>query len=103
MYYRLKQVDNDGNSRYSSVVTLNLQKDAAIMTVFPNPVKDQFRLTLPLRIQEAVLTVYTNSGAVIHRQAVTNTQSINCAAWKSGVYYLTVQTKEHMFTTTLIK
>lgn len=103
MYYRLKQVDTDGNSSYSPVVTVTFQKDAGRMTAYPNPAKERFRVSLPASIREAVLTVYTSSGAVVHRQAVTNTQSVSCASWKSGIYYLTIQAKENNFTTTLVK
>jgi hypothetical protein len=38
-YYRLKQVDNDGKSSLSRIISIKSQNDAAFV-VFPNPTKD---------------------------------------------------------------
>lgn len=46
MYYRLKQVDNDGAFTYSNTVEVSAQF-ATGMTTYPNPVKDILTVQLP--------------------------------------------------------
>ncbi|MFC5283900.1 T9SS type A sorting domain-containing protein [Pedobacter alpinus] len=45
-YYRLKQVDFDGNASYSSPKALNIisGKNPTLFTVYPNPVEDQLNI-----------------------------------------------------------
>jgi len=45
-FYRLKQVDNDGNEFYSTVVEEEFKAEVKAMSVFPNPAKDQFTISL---------------------------------------------------------
>lgn len=42
--YRLKQVDNDGQFRYSVVKPVRLAQEAVLVSVSPNPVKDKLRI-----------------------------------------------------------
>ncbi len=41
LFYRLKNIDKDGSSNYSSIVAVSFNKVGAI-TTYPNPVKHQF-------------------------------------------------------------
>jgi hypothetical protein len=45
-FYRLKQVDNEGNEFYSTVVEKEVKEEVKAMTVFPNPAKDQFTISV---------------------------------------------------------
>ncbi len=45
-YYRLKMVDTDGSYAYSKIVSAQLDGDRAAY-VYPNPVSDYFRISLP--------------------------------------------------------
>ncbi|HEY4149969.1 MAG TPA: T9SS type A sorting domain-containing protein [Chitinophagaceae bacterium] len=46
-YYRLKQVDIDGNTQYSPTETVTVATAAAnSMSIFPNPASSQFTITL---------------------------------------------------------
>jgi hypothetical protein len=46
VYYRLKQVDKDGAFSYSKTVAILIDKAAANISIFPNPVKDVFTLSI---------------------------------------------------------
>ena len=39
VYYRLKTVDSDGRSTYSKTVPVNSSSHAAVVTLYPNPVR----------------------------------------------------------------
>ena len=41
-YYRLKQYDWKGSFKYSNIITVNYQKEAFNLRVFPNPTSDYF-------------------------------------------------------------
>lgn len=45
LYYRLKQVDNDGSYNYSEVFTVHLPLNI-LLTVYPNPAKDFIKIQL---------------------------------------------------------
>ncbi|MGB8190730.1 MAG: T9SS type A sorting domain-containing protein [Chitinophagaceae bacterium] len=90
-YYRLKQVDNDGNINYSSVAAISLKNEAGNIHIYPNPVKDRFRLSLPQPLTEGTMLVYNGSGILIHRQKVADGQYVNAGSWANGVYYIKVE------------
>jgi hypothetical protein len=45
IYYRLKQLDMDGNSSYSDVINVTDEQKDAGMSLYPNPTADQFAVT----------------------------------------------------------
>jgi hypothetical protein len=70
-YYRLKQVDFDGQFEYSKIVNCQLSIDNAPLKVYPNPVQDE------LTISEGVgmITIYNALGQPI-RQIINENQTI---------------------------
>src|SRR5690606_22677002 len=57
-FYRLKQVDLDGKTTYSEVKSLIFGESVDAITIYPNPVKDQFNI---IGIQTTDRVVITNS------------------------------------------
>jgi Secretion system C-terminal sorting domain len=53
IYYRLRSVDNDGKSQYSEIRIIRISKkgEAFNMTVYPNPVSSELRVTVPAEWQ----------------------------------------------------
>lgn len=66
-YYRLRQVDREGTSSYSPVVTM--QTDAPPVQVFPNPATDQLTVQLPAR-GPAMLSLLAADGRFLWQQQV---------------------------------
>jgi hypothetical protein len=66
-YYRLRQVDADGTSSYSPVVTV--RTGAAPVQVFPNPATDQFTVQLPA-LEQATLSLLAADGRLLWQQHV---------------------------------
>ena len=64
VYYRLKLVDNDGQYRYSSIVSLNTRLKAGVF-VYPNPASASITVSHGLLSDAAVINVYTMSGSLI--------------------------------------
>lgn len=102
-YYRLKQVDADGRFTYSTVVAVSLQNEAKQISVYPNPVKDQFRLSIPQAVNEGMLCIYDSKGTIVLKQKVVNGQYINSSQLASGVYFVNVEAKGAVYKTTIVK
>ena len=63
-YYRVKIINQDGTSKYSSVVTINLNKKTDQVLIYPNPIKaNNFNLQITgLKKGTYILNMYNKSG-----------------------------------------
>jgi hypothetical protein len=81
VYYRLKQMDIDGNFTYSSVRTIKLGKEvakAAAINIFPNPVADHFKLSVNEPVEnDAVINVYDFAGKKVFTKIISNNKGNN--------------------------
>jgi hypothetical protein len=98
-YYRLRQVDLDGSSRYSRIVCLsNTTKATATrnLQVYPNPAISVVNYTLnSTTAANAMVQVYNMSGVLVLTQqqqlsSGVNQQSVAISNLKSGNYFLKV-------------
>jgi hypothetical protein len=89
-YYRLRQVDNNGNSRVSTVVTL--LSVAPKITVSPNPVKDRIYLTVD-KPGPFTYHLFDNAGRSV-KTGVLHQTSIGVERLNSGIYYLRIGSTE---------
>lgn len=95
VYYRLKQVDCDGQYSYSNVRTV--QKESAFdeVHIYPNPVVDILKISFNHPVKNPVeLSLYDVSGKMCHFQkveAVDQTEiSSSIQSLPQGVYTLTI-------------
>lgn len=109
-YYRLKQIDMDGNSKYSEVKSVNILDDSYdLLSIFPNPTSG---------LTEVIFNAYTNSEAMLEvvghdgRQIIRsplqatkggNRVDLNLTEQERGIYFITISTKEKQFHGKLIK
>ncbi len=96
-FYRLKQVDVNGNFEYSNIVKLHYRGPGKIPTVaYPNPTKGLISILLgdPKLIgSEAMLTDV--NGRVLQKIKLRATnQSINLDQYVNGIYFLRLRNKE---------
>jgi hypothetical protein len=79
VYYRLKQVDYDGEFAYTDVRTVELSNlDAVELTVYPNPNYGVFNLSV--KSTEKLITtftIYDNIGAEVWSYTTTLEQGLN--------------------------
>lgn len=93
--YRLKQIDNDGSTRYSNIVIVKLTNEKAELTAFPNPVKNitvvRFNTSTSSRIK---LDLYNNKGQLVQQianeifTAGSHSLQVNTSTFPAGQYYL---------------
>ncbi|TCZ63425.1 T9SS type A sorting domain-containing protein, partial [Flaviaesturariibacter aridisoli] len=97
-YYRLKQEDLDGRSKYSAVVMLKSDKSGIITVdgIYPNPVKGAASVRLQASAQggDVVLQITDMQGRVVRQQSVlteagaSTTVNMDLAGLAAGPYHL---------------
>ncbi len=108
-YYRLKQVDKDGNYNYSSVVKVLMQAGWQV-SAYPNPVQSALVLDFNNDINEtATITVYNAVGKAV---LVTNQAVVNgfnhivlnqVQPLAKGVYFIKLSTKANTYQSKFVR
>ncbi len=93
-YYRLKQVDFDGNFEYSTTESvLVVGSQHTVFHVYPNPVRHG-KLTVHFDAEpdeSTVLRVYDCAGKLLHQQLVVASENyLEVANFEAGIYLLQV-------------
>lgn len=108
-YYRLKQIDFDGKTSYSNIITLGLN-NTANWRIYPNPIKDKLNIELNLSTAAKVsVQVISKDGKLLlnadkgilqegHQQL-----SFNINNLASGSYYVRVKAGNDAYTKAIIK
>ena len=86
-YYRLKQVDFDGQFEYSSIINVQLAMNNDKIAIFPNPVEDKLTITGG----EGIATIYNVLGQPVREFSINNDQlSIDVKDLPKGQYILRI-------------
>ncbi|WP_254411863.1 leucine-rich repeat domain-containing protein [Dyadobacter diqingensis] len=85
-YYRLKQLDWDGKSEYSRIITV--KQDKTKLSVYPNPAKNEFFVS-GLDREEAV-EIRNAAGRVVLEQKVNPAQPVRTDKLLNGLYLIKV-------------
>ena len=86
-YYRLRQVDTDGQSEYSQVVAVFFRADGGPLMTVPNPGSDQVRLLLPRSMNGCNVSVTDATGREVLSATVTGDQAVlHTEALPRGIY-----------------
>ena len=78
-YYRLKQVDFNGDFDYSNIISVSYSKNR--IDVYPNPVKNVLNFT-NLNATD-IVKIYSVNGQLVYQG---NTNKVNTSTWDSGIY-----------------
>ena len=105
IYYRVKQLDREGQFTYSEVRTLKLNSKGDV-SIYPNPVKDGFYIQFAqvINAQEKVqLQLVTIGGQIIETRSISASQASNYyfsimdnGSIKSGTYLLKIYAGENL-------
>ena len=93
-YYRLKQVDRDGNYSYSTVVSVGIYSNT-LWSLFPNPSRYNTDLSIRQNIGRLELVVTDLSGRICYRFSTNSALSgqiisIPASNYSSGVYLVKI-------------
>ena len=90
VYYRLKQIDVNGDFKYTKTITIyNTSSRNNTVKVYPNPARN----TITVDVTEGIksVTVYNLQGTLIKQSRVNEVNISDCAA---GIYLLEVENTE---------
>jgi trimeric autotransporter adhesin len=104
LFYRLKQIDVDGNSAYSNIISLDNNMLSGV-TVYPNPVTSLLKIRLPVGSSAGKLVLLDVTGRLVRQLFfTTNTDhEMDISNLATGIYYLHVQYPAGAFTRKIIK
>lgn len=92
-YYRIKQVDNDGKTSYSAVVTLKNNCNKVVVAVAPNPFVNSF--SVQGLADQSTLQLLDAQGRVVQRKdKCSGTVAIDAKALPAGSYVLLVNSAD---------
>lgn len=102
-YYRLRQVDFDGQYEYSEMKTVLIPYEASNLLVYPNPSKGRFQIQLPQNSAEgSVLQLLNSRGQMIWQMKTSISSSANITFAEEdlspGVYFLKLLEGHHTIT-----
>jgi hypothetical protein len=87
-YYRIKQIDVDGRFTYSTILKLTTNI-AATISIYPNPVKNIFTLSINKTLLNTNAVITTATGKTVKQLIITQLQSqIDISNLSSGIYLL---------------
>lgn len=109
LYYRIRETTMQGQTRYSSIVRLKSKDQANNISIYPNPVRDNFVINgYAGNSSILVANVFDISGKLQHSEKWTQSagnysRSISSADLSAGVYYVTVTDREQTLEAKFVK
>ena len=92
-YYRLKQVDKNGQFEYSAIIKILFNAKGTIVA-YPNPVSDKLNVTVAqslIQSSKLVLQFYDAKGIMVMQKAITErTNMINMSQLSAGSYSMRI-------------
>ncbi len=107
-YYRLNQVDFDGKTEYSYIVSATIKstetsEEQVSFTLYPNPTSDYVNVTYDNESTEVkAIVVYDISGKIMKIER-NDKHRINLGDLPHGNYYLSVETQNGRFSQSIMK
>jgi len=98
IYYRIKQVDLNGEFTYTPFISVNFDKvlESNEIVVFPNPIINNVKVVIKSSNIKSV-ALYSSLGELIyiqeHDSPVSNT-SVDTSNLESGIYFVKINEKE---------
>ena len=109
-YYRLKQVDFNGEFEYSDVVAVNILDDFYdLLSLFPNPTTGQTEVIFNSYTNENVLlSVMSSEGSIIVNTMIEATKggnrfNLDLSMKPRGVYIVTITSRDKVYRSKLVK
>jgi hypothetical protein len=101
VYYRLRSVDRDTRSAFSSIIRLQKQKEMTV-TVYPNPAKDIITIA-GLEPGRNLRLLAADGKVIIQKQVQVQSMQLSIGYLKPGFYLLQYSAEEGLKTIKLVK
>lgn len=94
LFYRLRQVDQDGQFDFSDMVELKLAEDIMQFNMYPNPVQDQLNILIGRSTEELYQVSITNlAGQELYTRTYQGNHHVKIpvASWAEGNYIVSLK------------
>ena len=104
-YYRLKQVDFNGEYSYSNIIASMCDNTSDNVSVYPNPFVNEFEALFEKDYSNTTILIQTLSGQTVFRRKYQNKNSIrvNLSGYSGQTYIVNINADGKIFTAKLIK
>jgi len=105
-YYRLKQVDKDGQYTYSKSVVVSFDEAGTPVSIYPNPVTSELSIDFARPSENVTVNIFSSDGKLVKKQSlndVQRTRTINVNKLSSGTYVLRITTSHDIYQLRFIK
>ena len=93
-YYRLKQIDFDGDFEYSNIISVNMKVRGTDVVISPNPVFETTTVRFAEVADNALIEVVSSTGQVVREVNVMSTeQNIFMGDLPNGIYFFRLKTE----------
>ena len=89
-FYRLKQVDYDGNIKLSDLVLLKGSSHKYGVSIYPNPATDKLTIVFPSTIKKRNIKLISTTGQVMLE---TTDSTIDVRKYAKGIYIVNIETE----------
>jgi hypothetical protein len=108
VYYRIKQVDYNGQFTYSTIKAVNIYSIMPSLSVFPNPISSSCIVQWDNENSaNTVLKLVNINGNVLYHKDITESgmvqQHIDMSGFPEGIYFIQLSTSRNISTQTLYK
>ena len=102
-YYRLRQIDFNGQYEYSNVIAVDCTTNEESLEVYPNPVQNELNVVISNnKHTTSDIKIYDLTGKIVFRQQLnplkkgTHKITLNVEFLASSMYTITVQTEDKL-------
>ena len=88
-YYRLKMVDKDGTTKYSSIISNQILCSESVYAIYPNPGADMIKI-ISGASGNLNVKIFTSTGQLVKRGIYQPGEGIQVSGLKSGLYLVQV-------------
>ena len=89
-YYRLRQVDFDGDFEFSEVRSVNANKNIPAVVAYPNPTDGILYFSAPGEQNGLVVSLYNAEGQLLSRQTI-HQNRLDLTKFPAGLYYVRIE------------
>jgi Secretion system C-terminal sorting domain len=93
LYYRIRQVDNDGKYKFSNTAKVNLAKNK-LVKLYPNPASSFIQLTNVNAAEIKEIQIVSIDGKMVSQLSVNFQLQYNISYLKQGAYYIRLLKKD---------
>ena len=86
-YYRLKQIDFNGNYSYSETRRAIMESNS-VSSLYPNPAQDFINIITSREIESIV--IYNSTGSLVKSHVLNNYNRINIRSMETGLYTIII-------------